>query len=129
MTTDVYRSVAEHQLNRQSSRSHAIYTFHVTRTRAVTGAGKAEEFGDAVQSKLNLIDLAGSERIEKSGSTGGLAKEAAHINRSLTFLEQVVVALTQSKRDHIPYRQSKLTYLLKVIRGLFTWSYVSVNIP
>ena len=57
--------------------------------------------------------MAGSERIEKSGSTGGLAKEAAHINRSLTFLEQVVVALTQAKRDHVPYRQSKLTYLLK----------------
>lgn len=69
---------------------------------------------DAVQSKLHLVDLAGSERIEKSGSVGGLAKEASHINRSLTFLEQVVIALTQAKREHVPYRQSKLTYLLKV---------------
>lgn len=111
------RSVAEHQLNRQSSRSHAIYTFHVTRTKSLGTNAKTgvEEFLDAVQSKLHLVDLAGSERIEKSGSTGGLAKEAAHINKSLTFLEQVVVALTNSKRDHIPYRQSKLTYLLKVI--------------
>ena len=107
------RSVAEHQLNRQSSRSHAIFTFHITRTKSAPGKS-ADEEGDVVFSKLNLVDLAGSERIEKSGSTGGLAKEAAHINRSLTFLEQVVVALTQSKRDHIPYRQSKLTYLLKV---------------
>lgn len=105
--------MAEHQLNRQSSRSHAIYTFHITRTKSSTGKATDDE-GDVVFSKLNLVDLAGSERIEKSGSTGGLAKEAAHINRSLTFLEQVVVALTQSKRDHIPYRQSKLTYLLKV---------------
>jgi kinesin family protein 6/9 len=114
-----YRSVAEHQLNRQSSRSHAIYTFHITRSKSAPSnssnakSGGGDDYSDAVQSKLHLVDLAGSERIEKSGSTGGLAKEAAHINRSLTFLEQVVVALTQSKRDHIPYRQSKLTYLLK----------------
>lgn len=105
--------MAEHQLNRQSSRSHAIYTYHITRAKISSGKS-SDEADDAVMSKLNLVDLAGSERIEKSGSTGGLAKEAAHINRSLTFLEQVVVALTQSKRDHIPYRQSKLTYLLKV---------------
>ena len=68
---------------------------------------------EVVNSKIHLIDLAGSERVEKTGSIGNLQKEASHINRSLTFLEQVVIALTQSKRDHIPYRQSKLTYLLK----------------
>jgi kinesin family protein 6/9 len=115
------RSIAEHQLNRQSSRSHCIFTFYVTRTRpaASSSSGPVVETrsgggGEALQSKLHLVDLAGSERIEKSGSTGGLAKEATYINRSLTFLEQVVIALTQPGREHIPYRQSKLTYLLKV---------------
>lgn len=78
-----------------------------------------------MDSKLHLVDLAGSERIEKTGSTGGLVKEAAHINKSLSFLEQVVLSLTkkaanatlgagQTKKDFIPaYRQSKLTYILK----------------
>jgi len=39
--------------------------------------------------------------------------EASFINRSLSYLEQVVVALSERERDHVPYRQSKLTYLLK----------------
>lgn len=108
------RVVAEHQLNRYSSRSHVIYTFYITRTKTgASGAGKDERDPDVVQSKLHLVDLAGSERVAKTGSAGLVQKEANHINRSLSFLEQVVLALTQSKRDHIPYRQSKLTYLLK----------------
>lgn len=117
------RSVAEHQLNRRSSRSHAIYSFYITRSR---NEGSTGAMGDLVDSKLHLVDLAGSERIEKTGSTGGLIKEATHINKSLSFLEQVVLSLTkkaqvnatlgagQTKKDFIPaYRQSKLTYILK----------------
>lgn len=79
---------------------------------------------DVVQSKLHLVDLAGSERIEKTGSSGGVAKEATHINKSLSFLEQVVLALTKQthglgggtmkKESVVAYRQSKLTYILKV---------------
>ncbi len=72
-----------------------------------------------ITSKLNFVDLAGSERVKKTGSTGLTLIEANYINKSLTFLEQVVVSLTDksSKKirsgDHIPYRQSKLTHLLK----------------
>jgi kinesin family member 6/9 len=123
------RSVAEHQLNRRSSRSHVIYSFYITRSRtegAMTGT-MGMGGGDLVDSKLHLVDLAGSERIEKTGSTGGLIKEATHINKSLSFLEQVVLSLTKKaqfnatlgagqtrKADFIPaYRQSKLTYILK----------------
>ena len=112
--------VGEHQLNRRSSRSHCIYTFHITRTRVMeintTNTTKSNESSDVTQSKLHLVDLAGSERIEKTRSTGTLQKEASHINRSLLYLEQVVLSLSQTtkgKSDHIPYRQSKLTYLLK----------------
>ena len=64
-------------------------------------------------SKINLVDLAGSERTKKTGSEGRTLVEAQFINKSLSFLEQVVVALSDQQRDHIPYRQNKLTYLLK----------------
>ena len=63
-------------------------------------------------SKINLVDLAGSERTKKTGSEGKTLVEAQFINKSPSFLEQGGGALTE-KRDHIPYRQNKLTYLLK----------------
>eukprot|EP01039_Chlorochromonas_danica_P011086 gene11086-12349_t len=103
------RAVAEHQLNQRSSRSHLIYTCYITRSKTSGKRGEPEVH----QSKLHLVDLAGSERTDKTKSSGTVQKEANYINRSLSYLEQVVVALTQTKRDHIPYRQSKLTYLLK----------------
>jgi hypothetical protein len=148
LTAHKNRVVGEHQLNRQSSRSHVIYTFYVDRVRMRAGAqskkqqqqhqdngiadrrkasqsktssqgsstssssGGADE-SEVSQSRVHLVDLAGSERNRKTGSVGFAQKEATYINRSLSYLEQVVVALTQTKRDHIPYRQSKLTHLLK----------------
>ena len=66
--------------------------------------------------KLNLVDLAGSERVKKTGTSGELKAESMFINRSLSYLEQVVVALGKAKpgkAGHTPYRQSKLTHLLK----------------
>ena len=57
--------------------------------------------------------MAGSERTKKSGAQGINLKEATYINKSLTFLEQVVVSVCDNKREHIPYRQSKLTNFLK----------------
>lgn len=113
------RAIAEHQLNQRSSRSHVIYTFYVTKSATPHhhpgGGASADSVVDPIvhQSKLHLVDLAGSERVNKTGSMGTVQKEANYINRSLSYLEQVVLALTQANRDHIPYRQSKLTHLVK----------------
>ena len=59
------------------------------------------------------MDLAGSERLGKTSSQGRTQNEATYINKSLTFLEQTIMALTDKKRDHVPFRQSKLTHVLK----------------
>ncbi|CAJ1336551.1 unnamed protein product, partial [Effrenium voratum] len=104
---DTNRHVAEHALNKGSTRSHVVFTIYVESRSRVESSEKV------IFSKLHLVDLAGSERVKKTGSDGVMLKEATFINKSLTFLEQVVVALGNKHRDHIPYRQSKLTHMLK----------------
>nr|XP_013804021.1 PREDICTED: kinesin-like protein KIF9 [Apteryx mantelli mantelli] len=101
------RVIAEHALNKNSSRSHCIFTIYIE--------SRFRVFSDVkhITSKINLIDLAGSERLSKTGSEGQVLKEATYINKSLSFLEQIVIALGDPKRDHIPFRQSKLTHVLK----------------
>merc|ERR1719440_2278655 len=101
------RQVANHQLNRNSTRGHAIFTIH-TRIRS-----RVDSSGVVTKCKLNLVDLAGSERLKKTETLGDLRNESMYINKSLTYLEQVVVALSSKGRSHTPYRQSKLTHLLK----------------
>ena len=101
------RTISEHHLNKNSSRSHCIFSIHVESKSRVESSEKV------VSSKLHLVDLAGSERTKKTGSEGITLKEAAFINKSLSFLEQVVVAVCDRHRDHVPYRQSKLTNMLK----------------
>lgn len=62
--------------------------------------------------KLNLVDLAGSERVGRSGAEGNRLREAQHINKSLSALGDVIYAL-RSRQGHVPFRNSKLTYLLQ----------------
>ncbi|KAF4036899.1 Kinesin motor domain [Phytophthora infestans] len=64
--------------------------------------------------KLNLVDLAGSERVRLSGATGQRLEESKKINQSLSALGNVISALTDARgRQHIPYRDSKLTRILE----------------
>lgn len=105
------RSIAEHQMNRNSSRSHCIFTIHVESRSRVESSEKV------MTSKLNLVDLAGSERLSKTETKGVTLKEAMYINRSLTYLEQVIIALADKKREHIPFRQSKMTHVLRDALG------------
>jgi len=101
------RAIANHQLNRNSSRGHSIFTIYLKIRSRVESSGVVKVC------KLHMVDLAGSERLKKTDTTGNLRAESMYINRSLTYLEQVVVALGSKGRSHTPYRQSKLTHLLK----------------
>lgn len=100
------RAIAEHQLNSSSSRSHCILTVYVESRSRVESADRV------LSSKIHMVDLAGSERVTKTHSTGAILREAMYINKSLSFLEQCVGALSTPGRDHVPFRQSRLTHVL-----------------
>nr|XP_046268923.1 kinesin-like protein KIF6 isoform X2 [Scatophagus argus] len=102
---DTNRMIAETPMNQASTRSHCIFTVHLCR----------REPGSATlrRSKLHLVDLAGSDRVSKTGLNGKLLTEAKYINRSLHYLEQVIIALSEKNRSHIPYRNSMLTSVLR----------------
>jgi len=109
------RSTAATNLNLHSSRSHLIIILEVT---AVSKVEEDETEAAAVQTGLlYLVDLAGSERVSKSGVEGSRLDEARHINRSLSALGDVMQALDSKDRKHVPYRNSKLTHLLKPVLG------------
>ncbi|XP_058848757.1 kinesin-like protein KIFC3 isoform X6 [Acipenser ruthenus] len=98
------RATACTNLNDHSSRSHGLLIVTVSGINCTTGGRST--------GKLNLVDLAGSERIAKSGAEGSRLREAQCINKSLAALADVIHAL-RSKHGHIPFRNSKLTYLLQ----------------
>ena len=97
------RSVTATHSNEVSSRSHSLLL--------VTIHGVNKVNGETTAGKLVLVDLAGSERVNKSGVTGQAMKEAQNINRSLSALGDVIAALA-NKAGHVPFRNSKLTWLL-----------------
>ncbi|CAA0815913.1 Kinesin-1 [Striga hermonthica] len=112
------RSVGKTQMNEQSSRSHFVFTLRIMGFNENT---------DQQVCVLNLIDLAGSERLSKSGSTGNQLKETQAINKSLSSLSDVIFALAK-KEEHVPYRNSKLTYLLQPCLGGDSKTLMFVNV-
>ena len=108
------RTKAATEMNADSSRAHTVLEVTITQTRIKKG----EKKGQLKVSKINLVDLAGSERLSKTGAKGKTMLEGQKINLSLTTLGRVINALAANSGDGgrksmVPYRESKLTYLLK----------------
>lgn len=101
------RKTAETLLNKQSSRSHSIFSITIHIKECTPEGEEMIKCG-----KLNLVDLAGSENISRSGAREGRAREAGEINKSLLTLGRVINALVEHS-GHVPYRDSKLTRLLR----------------
>uniref|UniRef100_A0A3B1K1Q5 Kinesin family member 15 n=1 Tax=Astyanax mexicanus TaxID=7994 RepID=A0A3B1K1Q5_ASTMX len=119
------RRVASTSMNRESSRSHAVFTMTL----------ESKESGQGVvnirTSQLNLVDLAGSERQRDTQAEGSRLKEASSINRSLMCLGQVIMALmdvSNGRSRHICYRDSKLTFLLRDSLGGNAKTYIIANV-
>ena len=103
-----HRATSSTDMNASSSRSHSLFilTLH-QKTRD----------GSTKEGRLNLADLAGSEKVGKTGATGNTLEEAKKINQSLSALGNCINALTKSNAKHIPYRDSKLTHILRESLG------------
>ena len=103
------RHVAKTNMNDQSSRSHTIFRIQIDR---MPKSGKS-----STRSLLHLVDLAGSESIKKTGTQGTAAREGGNINQSLSALVRVIKCLTEKGKAYVPFRDSKLTRLLKTSLG------------
>lgn len=137
---------AETKMNRMSSRSHAVFQMVIERTRkndieeedndsskvpVPTNGSETQEVSDddgeldldeyckdvIIRGKIHICDLAGSERIKKTGASGDRLNEAQHINSSLLELGNVIQALADNSKKHVPFRNSILTRLLQESLG------------
>ncbi|KTW26769.1 hypothetical protein T552_02770 [Pneumocystis carinii B80] len=107
------RTISPTEANSVSSRSHAVLQINVTQ-KPRTADISEEHFG----ATLSIIDLAGSERASVTKNRGDRLLEGANINRSLLALGNCINALCDPhRRNHVPYRDSKLTRLLKFSLG------------
>eukprot|EP00178_Gracilaria_changii_P000285 TRINITY_DN10342_c0_g1_i1.p1 TRINITY_DN10342_c0_g1~~TRINITY_DN10342_c0_g1_i1.p1 ORF type:complete len:935 (+),score=191.33 TRINITY_DN10342_c0_g1_i1:1631-4435(+) len=113
------RATAATRSNERSSRSHSVFRLYVH--------GKNTGTRECREGLLNLIDLAGSERLEKSKAEGERLRETRHINKSLSALGDVISALSKNA-EHIPYRNSKLTHLLQDSLGGDSKALMFVNL-
>lgn len=112
-----HRKTSATCVNAESSRSHSVFTC-VVESR---GKSAADGLTRLKMSRINFVDLAGSERQKQTGAAGERLKEAGNINRSLSQLGNLINILAEvsqtGKQRHIPYRDSKLTFLLQESLG------------
>uniref|UniRef100_S4RMH4 Kinesin-like protein n=1 Tax=Petromyzon marinus TaxID=7757 RepID=S4RMH4_PETMA len=101
------RRTASTLMNAYSSRSHSVFSITIHMKETMMDGEELVKIG-----KLNMVDLAGSENIGRSGAVDKRAREAGNINQSLLTLGRVITALVE-RTPHIPYRESKLTRLLQ----------------
>ncbi|XP_033468947.2 kinesin heavy chain-like [Epinephelus lanceolatus] len=99
------RHVAVTNMNEHSSRSHSIFLINIKQENVETEL--------KLSGKLYLVDLAGSEKVSKTGAEGSVLDEAKNINKSLSALGNVISALSEGTKTHVPYRDSKMTRILQ----------------
>ncbi|KAK2861892.1 hypothetical protein Q5P01_001425 [Channa striata] len=99
------RHVAVTNMNEHSSRSHSIFLISIKQENVETE--------QKLSGKLYLVDLAGSEKVSKTGAEGAVLDEAKNINKSLSALGNVISALAEGTKSHVPYRDSKMTRILQ----------------
>ncbi|CAD5125396.1 DgyrCDS13631 [Dimorphilus gyrociliatus] len=109
------RQIGATSLNEMSSRSHAIYIATLTQTwsNQILNDGDESRMEHTLESKFHFVDLAGSEGPRKMELSAEKMKESIFINSGLSRLSKVITALTDKNSSHVPYRDSKITRILK----------------
>ncbi|XP_057709401.1 kinesin-like protein KIF23 isoform X2 [Corythoichthys intestinalis] len=112
------RRIANTQLNRESSRSHSVFTLKLVQAPLDSdGDHILQDKNQVTVSQLCLVDLAGSERTSRTRAEGSRLREAGNINQSLMTLRTCMEVLRENQmcgtNKMVPYRDSKVTHLFK----------------